>query len=133
MKNIKSLNTIYIVFILAICSTISYIYGDAVRDFIWGNLKFHWLIFAIYTIGAMVLLEIAFESKWINNQSKFIRYTCIIITIIYCSPLMISGFTLIFGSFIEVPISIFITIISRIIYYLAFVIYFLLYLLKLLS
>jgi hypothetical protein len=118
--------------IIAICSIFSYGYGEAIRDyFSFTRLKIHWIIFVIYFLGAMVLMEVAFESKWIKIQSKFIRYFVNIIMCIYCAPLLIVGFTVVFGSFIEVPINIIISILYRILYYLSLIIHILSDLIKL--
>jgi hypothetical protein len=101
--------------IIIICSVASFIYGDAIRSYLL-NIKIHWLLFIIYSIMALALMEIAFDSHWIKNQTNAIRYILNIITIIYCAPLLIIGITLVFGSFIMVPISMILSILLKVKY-----------------
>lgn len=100
----------FIIFIIT-CSILSYIYGDAIISSFPKN---HWAVFIIYFVISVTLMEISFESKWLKNQSNFIRYAFNIITAIFCAPFCIIGLTLIFGSFIEVPLGIILTILTTV-------------------
>jgi hypothetical protein len=100
----------FIIFIIT-CSILSFMYGDAIISYF---PKIHWAVFIIYFVISVTLMEISFESKWLKNQSNFIKYGFNIITTIFCAPFCIIGLTLIFGSFIEVPLRIILTILSTV-------------------
>jgi len=90
--------------IIIVCSIVSFLYGDAIRNYFTFK-KIHWSIVILYIITALALMEITLDSKWIRNQNKIIKYALIVIMIIYCMLLMITGFTLVFGGFIEFALS----------------------------
>jgi uncharacterized membrane protein YeiH len=98
---------------ILICSIVSYLYGETIRNYLLSLVPFSWSV--LYFIIAIIFILLLTDNTFfdiIHDKSQLWGKVFRIVVIIYCAPGLIIFGTFIFGFLTAITISIILFIVS---------------------